>query len=199
MENEKVKPILFFLSIAFLIAATWALINTWQHQVKLPNDTVVLAEETSEPSSSPLPFSATMVDQGLVKVIRVVDGDTIVVEGNKTVRYVGIDTPETVDPRRRVGCFGKEASNENHMLVTGKMVRLEKDVSETDKYGRLLRYVYVPTSSGELFVNDYLVRQGFAKSYTYPPDVKYQQRFIEAQKEAQENNRGLWQSCPTKK
>lgn len=124
-------------------------------------------------------------------VTKVVDGDTIQIEGDKTVRYIGIDTPETVDPRRPSMCFGKEASMKNKELVEGKYVRLEKDVSETDKYGRLLRYVYV----GDIFVNDYLVRQGFAHAYTYPPDVLYQQQFVEAQREAVANNRGLWNLC----
>lgn len=133
------------------------------------------------------------------KVTRVIDGDTIEVEIDKRnfkVRYVGIDTPETVDLRRPVACFGKEASLENKQLVEGKMVYLEKDISETDKYDRLLRYIYLPQDSGSLlFINDYLVRQGFAKVVTFPPDVKYSQQFIEAESEARENNRGLWQKC----
>jgi micrococcal nuclease len=124
-------------------------------------------------------------------VTRVIDGDTIEIEGGKKVRYLGIDTPETVDPRKPVQCFGIEASNENKKLVLGKRVKLEKDISETDKYGRLLRYVYVD----DIFVNDYLVRNGYAYAVTFPPDVKYQQQFLEAQKEARENKRGLWSAC----
>lgn len=128
------------------------------------------------------------------KVARVIDGDTIEIEGGQKVRYIGIDTPETVDPRQSVGCFGKEASSKNKELVEGKEIRLEKDVSETDKYERLLRYVYVD----DLFVNDYLVRQGYATSYTYPPDIEYQEQFRQAEQEARENNRGLWGTCPSK-
>ena len=125
------------------------------------------------------------------KVVRVIDGDTIEIEGGIKVRYIGIDTPETVDPRKPVQCFGKEASAKNEELVGGKEVKLEKDVSETDKYGRLLRYVWV----GDLLVNEYLVKEGYAQVSTYPPDVKYQDRFLAAQKEARENNRGLWSAC----
>ncbi len=125
-------------------------------------------------------------------VLRVIDGDTIELSDKRRIRYIGIDTPETVDPRKPVQCFGKEASNENKRLVEGKSVRLEKDISETDQYGRLLRYVYVDNT----FVNDYLVRQGFAHASTFPPDVKYADKFREAQAEAQENNRGLWAGCP---
>lgn len=129
-------------------------------------------------------------------VIRVIDGDTIEIEGGKKVRYIGIDTPETVDPRRPVGCFGKEASAQNKRLVEGEQVLLVKDVSETDKFERLLRLVYVKQEDGAtLFVNDYLVRNGFAKASTYPPDVKFANQFLEAQREAQEALRGLWQKC----
>lgn len=132
-----------------------------------------------------------------VLVTRVVDGDTIEIEGGQKVRYIGIDTPETVDPRTSVQCFGKEAAVKNRELVEGKRVRLEKDVSETDKYGRLLRYVFVPSSSSgqAVFVNEVLVKQGYAFSSPYPPDVKYQDLFNKAEKEARGASRGLWQSC----
>lgn len=132
----------------------------------------------------------------VVLVTKVVDGDTIEIEGGQRVRYIGIDTPETVDPRRPVGCFGKEASRENKNLVEGGEVILVKDVSETDKYERLLRYVYIKTEDGSLlFVNDYLVRAGFAKASTYPPDVRFTEQFTRAEQEARENNRGLWGRC----
>lgn len=132
-------------------------------------------------------------DEGeAVLVTRVIDGDTIEIEGGQRVRYIGIDTPETVDPRKLIQCFGKEASNRNRELVEGKRVRLEKDVSETDKYGRLVRYVH----AGDIFVNLVLVQEGFAYSYAYPPDVKYQSQFIEAQRIAREQKKGLWDSCP---
>ncbi|MFH1863167.1 MAG: thermonuclease family protein [bacterium] len=128
-----------------------------------------------------------------ILVTKVVDGDTIQLEGDKTVRYIGIDTPETVHPSQPVGCFGKEASAKNKELVEGKRVRLEKDISETDKYGRLLRYVYI----GDTFVNDYLVRQGYANATSYPPDVKYQDQFRQAEQEARTDKRGLWGKCST--
>lgn len=132
-------------------------------------------------------------------VSKVTDGDTIELSNGQKVRFVGIDTPETVDPRRPVGCFGKQASLENKKLLEGKEVILEKDVSETDKYNRLLRYVYLPLPDGSLlFVNDYLVRAGFAKVYTYPPDVKFNAQFLQAEREARSENRGLWAACPIK-
>lgn len=127
------------------------------------------------------------------KIARVIDGDTIEMENGERVRYVGIDTPETVDPRDPVQCFGVEAFNKNKELVEGKMARLERDITNRDKYNRLLRYVYV----GDVFINLELVKQGFAYFYSYPPDIKYQEQFLKAQQEARESLRGLWASCPS--
>lgn len=128
----------------------------------------------------------------IFKVTRVIDGDTIEIENGERVRYLGIDTPETVAPRKPVQCFGIESSKKNKELVEGKTVRLEKDITDKDKYGRLLRYVYIDN----LFVNLELVKQGFAHSYTYPPDVKHQGEILEAERQAREANRGLWRACP---
>ena len=117
---------------------------------------------------------------------RVIDGDTIEIkdQAGKTykVRYIGIDTPEKGDP------YFNEATQANSSLVLNKELRLEKDVSETDKYGRLLRYVYV----GDLFVNAHLVAEGFAQASTYPPDVKYADYFLDLQRQAREQGKGLW-------
>lgn len=166
-----------------------------------------LPDASSNPSLAPkglgegTPSSLESSSQS-VRVTKVFDGDTIEVEinGQKAkVRYIGIDTPETVDPRRPVGCFGKEASLENKNLVLGKFVTLEKDISETDKFGRILRYVYLKLDNESvLLVNDYLVRMGFAKVSTYPPDVKFSQSFKEAESEAREGKKGLWGKCISK-
>jgi len=127
----------------------------------------------------------------LATVTRVVDGDTIEVQINgetRKLRYIGINTPETVDPRRPVECFGHEASDFNKQLVLGRTVGLEKDVSETDQFGRLLRYVWL----GGDMVNATLVREGYAQASTYPPDVRYQELFSSLQADAMTNSRGLW-------
>lgn len=140
------------------------------------------------PDNTPLRISAA--------VVRVVDGDTIVVklangvEGK--VRYIGIDTPETKHPNKGVEYYGKEATEANKRLVDGKDVELELDVQRWDKYGRLLAYVYV----NGLFVNKELVGQGYAHVSTFPPNVKYQSVFLEAEREARRENRGLWKSEP---
>ncbi|MEK7543707.1 MAG: thermonuclease family protein [Patescibacteria group bacterium] len=136
--------------------------------------------------------SAVVVSGGEIAVVgRVIDGDTIELIDKRKVRYIGVDTPESVDPRRTVQCFGNEAKEENQRLVEGKTVRLEKDISDTDKYGRLLRYVYL----SDVFINDYLVRQGFARIDTVPPDVAHREQFFASQQEARNELRGFWQSC----
>jgi micrococcal nuclease len=125
-------------------------------------------------------------------VVRVVDGDTIEVEiegETYKVRYIGIDTPETVDPRRPVGCFGEEASAANKALVEGLIVGLEGDVSDTDTFGRLLRYVWLDSQE---MVNAILVRDGYAQASAYPPDVRYQEFFDSLEAEARLAERGLW-------
>ncbi len=155
------------------------------------SSTPVLGELQAEPALAVMAESekpTVSVEGEMIKVAHVVDGDTIKLEDGRVVRYIGIDTPETVDPRKPVQCFGKEASAQNRELVEGKEIRLVKDTSETDKYKRLLRYIYV----GDIFVNDYLVRNGYARSSSYPPDVKHQDQFRAAEQEARENKRGLW-------
>ena len=162
-----------------------------------PQSTITVQPQEQVVSVTPTPQQETSTPEVKgeqsqeVLVIRVIDGDTIEIEGGRKVRYIGIDTAETVHPNEPVGCFGYEASNKNKELVLNKKVKLEKDVSETDKYGRFLRYVWV----GNVFVNEYLVKEGYAQSSTYPPDVKYQDLFLQAQKEARENNKGLWRVC----
>lgn len=131
-------------------------------------------------------------------VSRIIDGDTIELEDAEKVRYVGVNTPESVDPRRRVECFGKEASAFNKNLVEGKRVRLEKDVSDRDKYGRLLRFVYLEDGT---FVNELLVREGYAHASPYVPDISKKEVFRDAESDARENMRGLWRpdTCNGKK
>lgn len=152
-----------------------------------------LPEVTREATATGVITTTETEEQIVVK--RVVDGDTIELSDGRKVRYIGINSSETVDPRKPVQCFGKEASDENKRLVEGKTIRMEKDISQNDKYGRLLRYIYVGPPTGGLMINEYLVRQGFAHAATYPPDVKYANKFKEAEVEARENNRGLWSEC----
>ncbi len=115
---------------------------------------------------------------------RVIDGDTIELSDGEHVRYIGIDTPEM----RPVEAWAEAATEANRELVEGRIVRLELDVQERDRYGRLLAYVWV----GDLLVNEELVRRGLAQVSTYPPNVRYERRFLAAQREARAAGCGLW-------
>jgi len=130
------------------------------------------------------------------RVTRVVDGDTIHVAAggrDETVRYIGVDTPESVKPRTPVECFAKAASAANARLVAGQAVRLEYDVERRDRFGRLLAYVYRRRDGA--FVNAELVRRGYARTLTIPPNVRHAQRFSALAREAREQRRGLWRAC----
>jgi micrococcal nuclease len=139
-----------------------------------------------------LAASAADASQALTAtVLRIVDGDTIDVRLNgriEKVRYIGMDTPETHHPIKGEQPGGREAIAVNRRLVEGETVRLELDVQERDRYGRLLAYVYV----GDLMVNAELVRLGYALVMTIPPNVKYASLFLKLQREAREASRGLW-------
>lgn len=128
------------------------------------------------------------------RVVRVVDGDTLVVGINGTttkVRLIGVNTPEVVDPRRPVQCFGKEASTYAKKILTNTSIYVETDSTQDtyDKYGRLLAYVYLP--DGTLF-NKQLIAEGYGYEYTYNAPYRFQSEFKLAQQSAQKNQKGLW-------
>jgi micrococcal nuclease len=130
-------------------------------------------------------------------IARVIDGDTVVVRadtGDETVRLIGVDTPETKHPSKPVQCFGKEATAfTTSLLPEGTSVRLERDVEERDRYGRLLAYVY--RADDGVFVNLELARQGFADVLTIAPNVAHSTEFVAAVGDARTNQRGLWTAC----
>jgi len=132
----------------------------------------------------------------VVRVVRVVDGDTIDVEAagrRDVVRYIGVDTPESVKPNAPVECFGHAASEANARLVDGRTVRLVLDAESRDRYGRLLAYVY--RAHDGVFVNESLVRRGLARTLRIPPNVHFANRFSLLQNLAKSDGRGLWGAC----
>ncbi|MQA98833.1 MAG: hypothetical protein GEU78_00835 [Actinobacteria bacterium] len=153
---------------------------------------------------APATFSSEPGGYEDVTVIRVIDGDTVEVRieavtpgpgagfgevgEEHRVRLIGIDTPETVKPASPVECFGKEASAAAEALLGGQQVRLVKDVEEVDGFERLLRYVYI----GDELANARLVANGYAHAYTYPPNVRHSQLFVQLEHDARVGNRGLW-------
>ncbi|MEA2826416.1 MAG: micrococcal nuclease [Actinomycetota bacterium] len=143
---------------------------------------------------APLP-PAVELPPGLdTTVDRVVDGDTLIVAGGHRIRLIGVDTPETKDPRRPVQCFGQEASSFlTALLPRGTGIRLVGDVEARDVYDRTLAYAYrLPDG---LFVNADLVRQGFARILTIPPNVAHTDEFVVLAQQAREAGRGLWSAC----
>lgn len=133
-------------------------------------------------------------ETAVVPVTRVVDGDTVEVRldgETEDVRYIGVDTPETVKPGAPVDCFGPQASAFNHQLVEGRRVRLVFGVERRDVYDRLLAYVYL----GERFVNAELVRRGLARTLTIPPNDRYAGQLKRLEIAASRAGRGLWGAC----
>jgi micrococcal nuclease len=161
-------------SILLLVLAALVLLRPWESWDELGRD------ET--------PQSASAV------VTRVVDGDTVEVDLGgeiEDVRYIGVDTPETVKPGAPVDCFGPQASSFNHRLVEGRRVRLVFGVEHRDQYGRLLAYVYL----GKRFVNAELIRRGLAETLTIPPNDRFAGRLKQLEIAAARAGRGLWGAC----
>lgn len=152
---------------------------------------LLLIPMASEKKVNPIPVQITslptpsMVTEAVVK--RVIDGDTIDLTDGTRVRYIGINAPELSSENGKT-CYAHEATAKNKALVAGKTIRMAKDISETDTYGRILRYVWV----GDVFVNETLIEEGFAHASTFPPDVLYKDAFLLAEKQARKEMIGLW-------
>jgi len=183
LNRKKLSGLFASLLIIFFIG-----IGIFAEPVEKPKSEIVTEQKQEEVLSNNTQVSSIEIATENVRVNKVVDGDTIELESGQKIRYIGIDTPESVDPGKPVECFSEEAAKKNRDLVEGKEIRLETDISDKDRYGRLLRYVWINDS----LINEILVREGYAKSSTYPPDVKYQERFNQAEKLAREEEKGLW-------
>lgn len=190
MSNRKLLLIFFIFGLGLFLLG----IGVGKGSIETPQSET-LGEKSSQASVPSLePVQNLKNSQNLHKVLKVIDGDTIqvVVDSKKeTLRLIGIDTPETVDPRKPVQCFGKEASAKAKSLLSGKSVRLESDPTqgERDKYQRLLRYVFLEAGTN---FNKLMISEGYAHEYTYNTPYKYQSEFKHAQKEAEASKVGLW-------
>ena len=171
------------------LGAVVCVLSACGHSPQVEGPTIDVSRGASlVPTSSP----EGPTDQAFVD--RVVDGDTIIadIHGVSTrVRLIGMDTPESVKPDTPVECFAIAASNFTKHALTGKTVRLEYDVDRYDQYGRTLAYVWL---DGRLF-DQVLVEAGYARVYTFPPNVRYVDRFVKAERDAREHDRGLWNAC----
>ena len=182
-KNKKLTCLI----IVLIVVAVYGFFNNPDHKSVSGSDQSVNANDLAGESEDVSSELSKAYD-----VIRVVDGDTIIVDINGTeerVRMIGIDTPESVHPDAEKNTqYGKVASQYTSSRLEGQQVSLEYDVEERDKYGRLLAYVYL---DGEMF-NAELVRKGYAMVYTYPPNVKYVDTFTQLQKEARSEKLGVW-------
>lgn len=173
-----------FNSLILFILSSLVLLISCQTEIDVINKGI----NKSQPKTSILPKITGLEE---VKVSRVVDGDTFIINNNQRVRLIGLDAPESVKPNESPEFLGIAASNFTKKMLTGKYVYLEKDISETDKFGRLLRYVYLKDGT---FYNELLIQKGYAESKKYPPDIKYANILFAAQKSAVNNKSGLWQN-----
>jgi micrococcal nuclease len=197
--REKLSEQLSKILVVFLFFLSFLLIfNINDKEVILSDEELDLVanvwEENNEEYDYLINNEVDILEDGLFEVIKVVDGDTIKVNINgeeKTDRLIGINTPEVVDPRKTVECFGREASAKAKEILENKKVKLESDFSQDnyDRYGRLLRYVYLEDG---LFFNEWMIENGYAFEYTYELPYQYQTEFKNAQRFAQDNKMGLW-------
>lgn len=171
-------------SFLLLLFFTSLFIFNWRYSI--PENRSLVPTIVAETSPTPL----TLVDREKAKVAKVIDGDSVLLANGRQVRYVGINTPEfrKILPSE---CYAQEAYEENRVLVEGKEVELVKDVSESDKYGRLLRYVYL----NGVMVNEYLLQNGYARVMGIPPDTKYYRKFLSIEQSAKTAQSGLWGKC----
>lgn len=136
---------------------------------------------------------------GHARVVRVIDGDTIsvVLNGtNETIRFLGIDTPETSHPTKPVECYGEEASQRlSQLLPRDSVVRLERDIEGRDRYDRILAYVYLPSEPNDIHLNWLMVAEGYATTLPIDPNRTYRSVLAEAERQAKTSNRGLWGAC----
>ncbi len=156
-------------------------------------------EPEPAPAPEPAPVRAVPAYDATATISRVVDGDTVEISpaigGVIDVRLIGVDTPETKEPGCAPQPYGTEASSYAESALSGQEVGLEFDVEKTDRYGRLLAYVYPASLGGEMF-NEDLVEGGYAQAYPYPPNTRYADRFVAAQESASASGLGIWSLGP---
>ena len=191
------KKVINLKNLGWMVAGILFLVLAYRNGKE--NNKEEIKTENITPTVAIVPTEADKSD--LFLVTKIIDRDTLMVKINdkeEAVRLIGVDTPETVDPRKTVQCFGKEASLKAKELMENKMIKLEADSTQNDrdKYNRLLRYVYLKDGT---LINKKLIEEGFGFEYTYQIPYKFQTEFKAAQKMAEEDKMGMWAdgACPT--
>lgn len=195
--NPKNRQILILASATIIILSSFLILFPLfpRFPTNTSNYSLLLIKPSPALPSSALPsdLSPEALAQGkaLAKVGRVIDGDTFDTTDGERIRLIGIDAPELHGTDDIPQCFAKESAVKLRQLIENQEIQLEKDVSDTDKYGRRLRYVW----KDGVLINELLIKEGFAKIDTFPPDVKYQQQLMVAQKNARDGEIGIWSAC----
>ncbi len=185
---------LVVVAITTFLILGWLILSLWQDDPSTISEVPTTTAE-SVPALAPLGTPAS--NEFVWLVTKVVDGDTIWVEGKGDrvkVRLIGVDTPETVHPTKGVECFGPESSDFAKDTLEGTQVAIVTDPSQgkVDKYGRTLAHVFLP--DGQLF-QEILILGGYAYEYTFDQPYKYRDRLIKAEEQAQRSGAGLWSAC----
>lgn len=193
MKKFLMTLIIGIIVIPKIVLASWWNPFSWFQQEVRPGAPIPQKQQNLKSETIKRGTSISLPEE-FSPVLNVVDGDTLNVSlsGKKTtLRLIGINTPEAVDPRRPVECFGKESSVKAKEILSRKKVRIETDASQgtLDKYGRTLAYVFLEDGTN---FNEYMIKEGYAYEYTYTAPYKYQKEFKVAQSEAQKLKRGLW-------
>lgn len=190
--KRKLKSLFMGLCASLIMLAIVAFFNsTLKEPLAQLTDQTLNAFISVTPTPAILGETISSQSGELARVKRVVDGDTIELQDGRKVRYIGMDTPESKKPNTPVQCFSQKAADRNAELVVGKEVLLVKDISEKDRFQRLLRYVYV----GDIFVNETLIKEGYAFSRSYPPDITKQEQLRRAEELARTTGSGFWSGC----
>lgn len=176
----------FKVSFLFIVLFGFYLLSAGNQKQGSENQTAVLTtplETNIPPDSSDNEF----LNAETARIVSIIDGDTVKLSTGQIVRLIGIDAPEGNEP------FYSESKNKLSDLILNKEVRLEKDISEVDRYSRPLRYIFID----DILVNLEIVRQGYATAYKYPPDVKYYELLSQAESEARSEFIGMWSKTAT--
>lgn len=212
MLKRKLIKCVLTLSLSLMLTSCSEKPSNWEKDFKVNNNQEITINDNAINHEKEKEKEIKHEDESLSKnfqkatVVRVVDGDTIVanVDGEEyKIRLIGVNTPETVHPSKPVEYYGKEASEFTKSVLTeGKEIYLEKDVSDVDRYGRMLRYVWLQVPKNQLnpsdsdidnnMFNALLLKGGYAQVSTFPPDVNYQEHFLELEKTAKKEKNGLW-------
>ena len=189
-QNKEFKLLIILLSFSLIISCS----EIENNSISSGSDLSSSVNVTNLDNQKSL-FNNAVYEE--VYVSRVIDGDTIELDDGRKIRYLGIDTPETVHPRKSVECFGPEASSVNKQLVLNKKIRIYKGKKNKDIYDRYLRYIVIHENE-ELLINDYLVKNGYAtvnRKYQSDNLNKIFETLLSSEKLAIDTKKGLWNAC----